>query len=239
MLSTALDLLLPPSCVACQQPGRPLCRRCAAPLAGPAGRHAPDPCPAGLPPVWATASYGGSVRSALIGFKERNRRDLTGVLAGGLAVAVRAALAEPSSPGEPPESVLLVPVPSRRRSARRRGGDHVRRLAAAAAGRLDRPALVCPALHPAAGLVDAVGLSAADRRLSRVGAFALHGTYLEWLARWVTRGWPVVLVDDLVTTGATVAEAAAVLGRAGVTVTAAAVLAATERHNVTGIRGLC
>lgn len=238
MLSTVLDLVLPQSCVACRQPDRPLCRRCAAPLLGPARRHAPDPCPAGLPPVWATAHYDGSVRTALIGYKERNRRDLTGVLAGGLAVAVRAALADlPAGGSDRP--VLLVPVPSRRRSARRRGGDHVRRLAAAVVAQLDRPALVCPALRPGPGLADAAGLSATDRWASRAGAFTVHAAYSEWLAARVAWRWPLLVVDDLVTTGATAVEAAVALGRWSAPVTGVAVLAATQRHHFGCLRVLC
>jgi predicted amidophosphoribosyltransferase len=216
-----LDLVLPPSCAGCGVAGPALCAGCAAPLRGPAAAHAPVPRPAGLPPLWAATRYAGPVRVALIGYKERNRRDLAAPLAAALAAAVRAAV--------PGGAVVLVPVPSRRAAARRRGGDHVRRLAGLAARTLGGDAVVCPALRPVGRLADAAGLSAEQRRASRVGALAVYAPYTAWLAARAA-ALPVVLVDDLVTTGATLAESAITLRRAGIPVAAAAVIAATVRN---------
>ena len=227
MLRATLDLVLPPSCAGCGSGGALLCGPCAAPLRGPARQHAPQPRPAGLPPLWAAAGYGGGVRAALIAYKDRNRTGLVSELAGALAVAVRAASAVAAGVDAP--AVALVPVPSRRAAARQRGGDHVRRLARAAAALLGGPAVVCPALLPRGRLADAAGMSAQQRRASRVGALAVHAAYTGWLAERAG-ALAVVLVDDLVTTGATLAEAAITLRRAGVPVAAAGVVAATQRN---------
>jgi predicted amidophosphoribosyltransferase len=252
VLRAAAELVLPPLCAGCGAGGAPLCAGCAAPLTGGARPHAPVPRPAGLPPVWAAACYQGGARAALIAYKERNRRDLTPVLAAGLAAAVRAAAAgaatavpgaataaaaaavqsgRAGSTGRP--RLVLVPVPSRRRAARRRGGDHVLRLARAAGTVLGGTALICPALRPAGVLADAAGLSAAQRRASRVGAFAVHAAYTKWVADRAGM-LTVVVVDDLVTTGATLAEAARALAAAGVRCHAGAVVAATLRNHPGG-----
>jgi predicted amidophosphoribosyltransferase len=189
--------------------------------------------------VWAAARYQGGVRAALIAYKERNRRDLTPVLAAGLAGAVRAAAAgavrRPAGTAGSSDRpwLALVPVPSRRRAARRRGGDHVLRLARAAADMLGRTALVCPALRPAGGLVDAAGLSAAQRRASRIGALSVHAAYTKWLADRAGT-LTVIVLDDLITTGSTLAEAARALAAAGVRCDAGAVVSATVRNHLEG-----
>ncbi len=255
VLRAAVGLVLPPSCAGCGAGGAVLCPRCSAPLRGPAGPHTPVPRPVGLPPLWATTRYDGAVRAALIGYKDRNRRDLAAPLAAALARAVRSAagpvaaqpLVDPAVAVLPVAAlpvaaqpvvalplvgprVALVPVPSRRAAARRRGGDHVLRLARVAAGLFGGQAVVCPALRPHGRLADAAGLSAQQRRTSRVGTLAVHAAYTAWLAG--RAGAPaVVLVDDLVTTGATLAEAAVTLRGAGVPVWAAAVIAATQRSH--------
>jgi predicted amidophosphoribosyltransferase len=131
-------------------------------------------------------------------------------------------------PGRGSAPVVVVPVPSRRRAARERGGDHVLRLA------LGTGAVVCPVLRAVGRGRDSVGLSAAERVAGRRGGLAARAAQLRWLAA-LPRGVPVVLVDDLVTTGATLAEAAAVLRHRGVCVNAAATLMATERNHREGL----
>ena len=68
---------------------------------------------------------------------------------------------------------------------------------------------------------DQAGLDARTRRANLEGGFRLR--------RRLPAGRPVVLVDDLVTTGSSLTEAARVLGRAGVPLLGAATVAATER----------
>jgi predicted amidophosphoribosyltransferase len=236
--NVTMSLLLPTRCAGCGAGGQPLCPVCAAPLRDPPRPHSPTPRPSGLPPLWTAGTYEGPLRAALVAYKERGRRDLCVPLATALAAAAReaslgttrAALAR-GAPGS--AVVALVPVPSRRAAARRRGGDHVVRLARTAAGLFGGAALVCPALRPVGRVPDAAGLDAARRLASRRGSLALRAAFLRWLVAG-PQPPPVLLIDDLVTTGATLAEAAHVLRRGGVCVNAAVTIFATERNQRAG-----
>lgn len=217
MLRDLLDLVLPATCAGCAAPGRDLCGRCERLLAGerPAP-HAPTPAPAGLPPLVAGGAYEGARRAALLAHKEHGRLALAAPLGRSLAGAVRAL--------GPPGPVLLVPVPSSPAAVRARGQDHARRLAAAAARALRRagvPARAAPLLVQARRTADQSGLSTADRAANLAGALRVRRGPLPPR---------VVLVDDVVTTGATLAEAARALRDAGVAVSGAAVVAATRRR---------
>ncbi|GAA3202582.1 ComF family protein [Dactylosporangium siamense] len=218
-LADLLDLVLPATCAGCDEPATgPLCDPCRAALAAVhPGRTRPVPEPPGLPPAFALATYAGSLRRMLIQYKERNRHELTPVLGGLLARVVSVAV-----PGGP---VTIVPVPATAAAARRRFGDHIDRLAQDAAGVLRRrgvDARVSGLLRAVPKREDSAELSAADRALAARHAFAVRDR------RPVVRG-AVVLVDDIITTGSTLAASAARLSAAGVRVDRVAVLAATQR----------
>jgi ComF family protein len=208
-----LDLLCPARCAGCCGPGRVLCTACGELLAGPAAGHSPTPRPTGLPPLTAAAMYDGAVRSALIAYKERGRVALARPLGDSLALAAAA--------GDPD---VLVPVPSSRAARRARGYDHVALLAAAAARALPH-ADVVPVLVARRRTADQSGLGAVERAVNLAGALSVDTRHAAGIA-----GRRVVLVDDIVTTGATLAEAARALRGAGLEPVGAAVVAATMRR---------
>ncbi|NEB98509.1 ComF family protein [Streptomyces anulatus] len=232
-------LLLPVSCAGCGRPRTELCTACGAALHGaPARLVRPSPRPPGLPAVYAAAPYENAVRAVLLAHKERGALGLAGVLGRALAGCVRAGEGWPGDAGP----LLLVPVPSARSSTAARGHDPVRRIAAAAARDLRRaglPAQVLPLLRQRRAVADQSGLGARQRRANLAGALELtagggrllqHGllqagpTQPGALRRGPVRPGPlqrgplrhgrVILVDDLLTTGSTLAEAARAVGEA-------------------------
>ncbi|KAB1141897.1 ComF family protein [Streptomyces luteolifulvus] len=214
------DLVLPAECGGCGRPRTVLCPECRDALSGAAPcRVRPVPQPPGLPVVHAAARYADAVRAVLLAHKERGALALAAplgaALAGAVGVGVREALARADGclRTGPPETrtpgggaVLLVPVPSSRGAVRARGHDPARRIALAAAGELRRsgtPARVAAVLRQRRTVADQSGLNSRQRLDNLAGALAVAPAGARLLF-----GGPVVLVDDLMTTGASLAEAA-------------------------------
>lgn len=216
------DLLLPRTCAGCALPGAVLCRSCSALLTRPR-LATPRRFPEGFPPTVAAGAYRGPVRPAVLAFKERGRAELARPLGAALAVAVAAV----TSAVPDRRHVVLVPVPSSRAALRSRGRDHVRELTGWAVTELRAaglPATGSRLLRRRGRVRDSAGLSAVQRRANLAGTFQLAGA--------VPRGALLVLVDDVVSSGATLTEAAAVLGaatRLDDSPVVAAVVAATPR----------
>jgi predicted amidophosphoribosyltransferase len=161
-------------------------------------------------------------------FKDRGLAELAGPLGTALALAVAvAAVAVPERRGP----LLLVPVPSSRTALRTRGRDHVRELADRAVielGRAGLPAAQLPLLGRSGRIRDSAGLSAFQRRANLAGTFVPRPDVGP-----VPAGALLILVDDVVTSGATLTEAAAALTSAvgtGRPPVLAAVVAATPRR---------
>jgi len=230
-----LDLVLPVGCGGCGAPGSAWCRSCAVLLAAPVQVF--PPCrPTGLaggwagpPRVYALGAYRGRLRTALLAYKERGRRDLAGPLGDALAAALLSLQPGPGGLRVPPGpgGLCLVPVPSRWSAAARRGGQHVGLLAERAAAALAAAGLataVAPALRMARGVRDSVGLDLAARQANLAGRVLLRP------AGRPPPGMPVVLIDDVVTTGATAAACATTLVQTGIEIPAIVALAFSGRH---------
>jgi predicted amidophosphoribosyltransferase len=219
-LATA-DLVLPTGCAGCGAPAALVCRWCRGRLAGPAQVAWPRPPPAQLPTPWAVAAYEGPVRDVVLAHKERGRLGLVRPLGDALARSAAAAAGPPD--GEP---VVLVPAPSRRAAVRERGHDATARTARRAADVLrsgGRDVRVLPVLRMRSAVADQAGLSAAERARNMAGSLVVPRRLHRLVA-----GRRVLVVDDVVTTGATLAAAAVALRSAGAEVPAVAVVAATQ-----------
>lgn len=224
--AAAGDLLLGTACAACLRPWWGLCPGCRTGLRLRTARPAiPEPAPPGFPPTWTTGAYDEPVRRLIIAHKERQAYGLAPVLGELLAVACWQ-LVRDTGPTWP---LVLVPVPSGTAAVRRRGYDATAALARRAA-RLLRPAgpvRVRRLLRQTRRVHDQAGLDAVARRLNLADSLRVRGP--------VPGRGSVIIVDDLVTTGASLAEAHRALIMSGVRVAGAATVAATRRMTTNGL----
>jgi predicted amidophosphoribosyltransferase len=221
-LAAAGDLLLGASCHGCGQPWWGICPRCHQQLAS---RRpfltAPVPCPDGFPITVTSSPYDRLLRRVINAHKERQALILTRFLAERLAVSVHALLAHEAYAVRS-TGIVLIPIPSAARTVRQRGFDATSSMTRLAARRLRAryPITVRSALAQARPVADQAGLGARARQENLAGALRLRRSI---------SGGAVVLVDDLVTTGSSLAEAARVLREGGIPVLGAATVAATVR----------
>ncbi|WP_200936570.1 ComF family protein [Rhodococcus sp. Leaf278] len=225
-MRTLLDLVLPLECAGCGMPGEDWCRVCREALSVPPIPVRPRVDP-GVP-CWALGTYTGPRRSAVIAVKERGRRSVARPLARALAAAV-GHLRE-AGEIDPPElgSLILVCAPSRARAARARGGDPVLRCARIVAEELAPERVLVPELlRMSGGARDSVGLSAGQRQHNVAGRIEAVGVRRSRFRGGSSQAvaFTVLLMDDVVTTGATLAESARVLGDFGVPIAGALVVA--------------
>ena len=211
----ALDAALPAACVGCGREGPPLCeacapaldRRLAAPVGVPIGL--PGDLPAPLLQLDWCAPFSGTVRSALHAIKYGGEQRLAEPL--GAAVARRWARI-----GVGADVVTHVPVHAHR--ARTRGYDQAELIARVAARRLGLPYATLVTRERAT--MAQFDLDRGDRAANVAGAFVADpGRSPSPVGRWV------LLVDDVVTTGATLAACADALEHAGALGTSAITVA--------------
>lgn len=223
---TVRDLLFPRGCAGCDRPDAVLCPQCAALFAQCRRREliggatlggAPDT--RGVP-VWSAAVYQGTVRHAILEWKDHDDVELDAVFAGIMdMLTVRAAVAG-RCPADRP--LLVVPAPSSLQSMRRRGRRHTLPLARAVARSLRAQGIraeVSPLLTSNASGGRSVQQTSSAQRAKRIGGrIVIREKALQ-------REAPVVLVDDIITTGATLRQCVKALELGGANVVGALTLA--------------
>ena len=206
-----LTWLYRPQCAACRELStEPLCSACAVTLL-----EASEPRAVGaLERVVAPWRFGGELATAIRRLKFTGATDVARTLAPLWSPLVAAAIDELGS------RALVVPVPLHWRRRISRGFDQAWLLAAHACAhaRVARPAIVLRRVRAAPAQST---LSAADRVANLVDAFIVRDVR-------AVADRPVILVDDVVTTGATLAAAAEPLARAGATRVIGIAVARTE-----------
>lgn len=216
----ALDLAFPATCSGCRREGEPLCSGCRPALD--ARLELPGGVPIGLPadipaPLlqieWC-APFAGPVRAALHDLKYASERRLAEPL--GAAVALRWAKVGVGAS-------LIVPVPVHAERERQRGYDQAALIAAVAGRHLDLP--VVRAIERARATTAQFELGRDQRTANVHGAFRLRSGARH--ARAIRDRW-ILLVDDVVTTGSTLAACANILVASGA-LAVSAITVARER----------
>jgi ComF family protein len=211
MLAELVALAVPPRCAACRAPGRRAsdvlcgaCRRALPWLAGPCCQRCALPlphfriCPGRQAPfdaAWSAVAYDGVARDAMHALKFSAARPLASVMGAQIAANAPAALMR--------EGALLVAVPAHPARRRARGFDPAELLARALAR------------HTGIALADALRRGGAPSRQLGASRDARREPGRLGFAARGTAPQDVVLVDDVHTTGATLAACARALRNAG------------------------
>jgi len=225
MLASLLDLLTGAACSGCQSPGVLLCTPCRESLRGRPAVAWPTPCPPGLAEPWAAGEYAGLLRALVLGHKERHQFALSGPLGLLLADAVEGLAPDRVQP------LVLVPVPSRRRTTRSRGHDPTGAMTREAARVLTSRGYAASArgMLRVGAVLDQSGLDSRARAANLSGSMSCPSTAVAALARRCDSA-TVVVCDDVLTTGATAREAQRALAASGLPVAGIAVVAATRKR---------
>ncbi|MCL2652373.1 MAG: hypothetical protein FWD63_01095 [Propionibacteriaceae bacterium] len=208
LLDAAVDLYLGGQCHGCGTPGRSPCPAC---------RQGLEPHPQGIwrpgldVPAVAALAYDDAA-DFIIAYKDNQAWQLTAPL----GVALSAAVGQVARPG-----LILVPVPSSPDSVRLRGFDHTATLAQWVARRGSYR--WSPLLRRTKATPDQAGLAAVSRRVVQVGSMRARPPSPN------RPNPPVVVIDDVVTTGATMIEAVRALREAGHHILGAASVAHTPQ----------
>lgn len=222
LAGSAMGLLAPRACAGCDRPDLSLCPTCRSllfrPLSVPAPAYA-------LGQALACAPYSGPVRRIILAWKDHDNRPLDGPLGQALADLAPALsrLIDPLLRSKPAKAILVVSAPSSAASLRRRGRAHPQPILLSLVQALQRqgldvrvePALIMNSVKTRS--VQAGGRRNRSRRLT--GRIAVADP--SRLA-----GHPVLVVDDIITTGSTIRQCARALETAGALPLAALALAA-------------
>jgi ComF family protein len=221
-LAALSDVIMPPVCLSCREPlaghdalcpacwsgvdfiRPPLCDRLGLPMPFDAGGVMVSAAAVAAPPPYgrarAVAAHSGQMRELVHGLKFHDRHDVRRLFGRWLVEAGKELVADAD---------VVVPVPLSRWRLLKRKFNQAAILAAEVA-RLTDLAFEPTALHRTRATPSQVGLTRHQRRENVAGAFAVPSQ-----ARTKIAGRNILLIDDVITTGATVGACAEVLKRAG------------------------
>jgi len=202
-MDAAADLLVQGACPGCGRPGRGVCADCVREVMdGSVGPRQRDGISV---PLWSAGEYVNPLRRIISRAKDHHRWDAIGLLGRRLAFAVAGVADEMGLDGPG----ILIPIPSKPSSVRERGLDFTQVLARQAnrcLARVGVRAAVHPALTHRRAVQDQGDLSSEQRAKNLENSLVAGRLPVN---RWI------LLVDDVVTTGATLRESVRAVSAAG------------------------
>ena len=215
LIEDLLNLLLPSNCVICARVGSNLCENCRVEIK----LNTRKVSRLGIS-GFSTTEYTPEIAKIIHEFKEANQTSFAKLM----ATAMQPALASYNL-----ENVMLVPMPSKKKSFAKRGFEPATLLARSLARRVAKECnLLLPVpklLYYQTAVQDQAALSGEDRRTNLIGSMTAETQSKATLSR-------AILVDDVVTTGATLTEAKRCLEGIGVEVIGFVTFAETLPKNL-------
>lgn len=205
-MNDLLNFFLPTPCISCLKPGSPFCLKCQSAFVlsnTPTARLGIS--------GFAFCAYGELSSKIINAIKESGQTSLIGPVAGLMAKNWPQEFSKPT----------LIPIPSSAKNYRKRGYQHILKLVSALEKRIP-DATSASLLRSVSDRVDQTSLSPTDRLTNLSGAFSVD------LRGFRPSGTPIVLVDDVITSGATIQAAYNALTEAGIAVAGFCVFAETR-----------
>lgn len=196
-----LDLIYPKRCPGCHKPAVSICESCKIFWEKPPISIKLNKNSVSVLSVFSVAQYRNEVRAVLLAYKEDGEREAGKVLTEALLQARRGIINH--------SVCTFVPIPSNPKSVRRRGRDFMLDLCNQVA--IQSGDKVLSIMKVKRDVQDQSKLNERERSQNLVGAFDCTPKNLKLLVKF-----PIILVDDLLTTGATLREAQRALRQRGV-----------------------
>lgn len=217
-IASLKELIYPVVCIGCYSAGIRLCPKCLF-----MWRINPVKSNIGKYPLYYSADYNEFTGSVILAAKESANRDAIDLLASSITSSIVLAIKNLNIY----QPIELITVPSQYTANRRRGRDHIKELAKVVIGKLEAIGITAfhlPLLIPFKKIQDQSKLNSQQRKANMYQAFLVRKSEISIGG--------VVLIDDLVTTGASILEGIRALHEAKITINAVVTACAVGRNSL-------
>ena len=217
-ISSLKELIYPAICLSCSSTGMKICSKCLL-----MWRINPVKSKIGKYPLYYSSDYNEHTGSVILAAKESANKDAIDLLASSMTSSIVLAIKNLHIY----QPIVLITVPSQHAANRRRGRDHIKELAKVVIIKLEAigvAAFHLPLLIPSKKIQDQSKLNSQQRKANIYQAFLVRKSE-------VSIGG-VILIDDLVTTGASILEGIRALHEAKITINAVVTACAVGRNSL-------
>ena len=217
-IASLKELIYPVICISCYSTGIKLCSKCLL-----MWRIDPVKSNIGKYPLYYSADYNEFTGSVILAAKESANKDAIDLLASSITSSIVLAIKNLNIY----EPIELITVPSQYTANRRRGRDHIKELAKVVISKLEAIGITAfhlPLLIPSKKIQDQSKLNSQQRKANMYQAFLTRQSEISIGG--------VILIDDLVTTGASILEGIRALNEAKITINAVVTACAVGRNSL-------